>query len=42
MSLFNILSAALIALTFAAGLVLFSGLQAAGADLLPAVQAEAS
>jgi hypothetical protein len=35
MSLFNILSVALVALTLAAGLVLFSGLQAVGADLAP-------
>lgn len=42
MSLFNILSAALLALSLAAGLVLVSGLQAAGADLLPPTQSEAS
>jgi hypothetical protein len=42
MSLFNILSAALLALIFAAGLVLFSGLQAAGADLLPPFAIEAT
>ena len=42
MSLFNILSAALLALSLAAGLVLVSGLQAAGADLLPPAPSEAS
>jgi hypothetical protein len=35
MSLFNILSAALVVLTLAAGIVLVSGLQAIGGDLLP-------
>jgi hypothetical protein len=36
MSLFNILSAALVALIFAAGLVLFTGLRAVSADPVPA------